>query len=319
LYSLLSDEPRPAGSIREKSGLSDDEFAASLEKLWIHGGALVDPEENAARGSTAWREPYETQRAHRKEQLERMMAFASGRGCRMLHLVGHFGDRRDSGDPCGICDQCAPSECIATSFGAPADAEVEVIAAAVDLLRERDGLTTGQLYKQAGEPAGLDRNRFECLLDGLVRSGMLKVSADSFVKDGRTIRFQRAWLTRTGGLAGIGDLRGVPVVEPLQPPPSKRKRSAGKKKARPAAAAPARDDSQPAVDDETLYAALREWRLGEARKRRTPAFRILPDRTLSAICRALPADEDELLDVPGIGPAKARKYGRKILEIVRSR
>jgi DNA topoisomerase-3 len=319
LYSMLSDDPRPAGVIRGKSGLSDDEFAAALEKLWIHGGALVDPEENTALGSAEWREPYETQRAHRKEQLERMMAFASGRGCRMLHLVRHFGDRRDSGTPCGVCDQCAPSECIAATFGTPADDEVEVIAATVDLLRERDGLTTGQLYKQAGEGAGLDRNRFECLLDGLVRSGMLNVSADSFVKDGRTIRFQRAWLTRSGGLAGIGDLRGVPVVAPLKPPPAKRKRSAGKKRTERPAGAASRGGTAPPVDNDDLFAVLKQWRLGEARKRRTPAFRILPDRTLSAICRALPADEDELLDVPGIGPAKARKYGSKILEIVRSR
>ncbi|MCK5438890.1 MAG: HRDC domain-containing protein, partial [Gemmatimonadetes bacterium] len=47
-----------------------------------------------------------------------------------------------------------------------------------------------------------------------------------------------------------------------------------------------------------------------------PAFRILGDRTLAAICRARPIDDDELLDVAGIGPAKASSYGRKILAVV---
>lgn len=66
-----------------------------------------------------------------------------------------------------------------------------------------------------------------------------------------------------------------------------------------------------------LFDELREWRLGEARRRRVPAFRILTDRVLAAICRARPSDEEELLDVSGIGPAIAKKHGRAILEVVR--
>jgi DNA topoisomerase-3 len=65
-----------------------------------------------------------------------------------------------------------------------------------------------------------------------------------------------------------------------------------------------------------LFEKLREWRLEEARRRRVPAFRILSDRTLAAICRARPVDEEELLEVAGIGPAKASSYGRKILAVV---
>jgi len=317
LYSHLSEIPRPSDEIRAAAGLGDDVFATALEKLWIHGGALVDPEENAARGRGDWRSPYEAQRDHRREQLERITGFAASRGCRMLHLVEHFGDRQDSGEPCGICDQCAPSDCLVTRFGEPAGVEIEVLAATLDLLRERDGLTTGQLYKQAGEGGGLDRNRFECLLDGLVRSGYVEVGADSFVKDGRTIRFQRAWLTRAGGLAGSDDLRRVPVVEEIKPPPAKRRASrSGKRKSAKAVAAAARPETALDGGEERLYTALREWRLSEARKHLTPAFRILSDRTLAAICRAKPSDLEEFLEVPGIGPAKMRKYGRKILEIV---
>jgi DNA topoisomerase-3 len=68
--------------------------------------------------------------------------------------------------------------------------------------------------------------------------------------------------------------------------------------------------------ESALFEKLREWRLEEARRRRVPAFRILGDRTLAAICRARPVDEEELLDVAGIGPAKASSYGRKVLAVV---
>jgi len=47
-----------------------------------------------------------------------------------------------------------------------------------------------------------------------------------------------------------------------------------------------------------------------------PAFHILTDRVLTALVRAHPSDEDELLDVVGIGPTLARKYGKKILNIL---
>jgi ATP-dependent DNA helicase RecQ len=66
-----------------------------------------------------------------------------------------------------------------------------------------------------------------------------------------------------------------------------------------------------------LVDALRQWRLDEARRQEVPAYCILPNRTLLAVVEALPASEDELLEVKGIGPTLADRYGLRILEIVR--
>lgn len=68
---------------------------------------------------------------------------------------------------------------------------------------------------------------------------------------------------------------------------------------------------------EKLVEALRQWRLAEARRQGVPAFHILSNRTLLAVVEALPASEDELLAVRGIGPTLTRKYGQRILELVR--
>jgi len=311
VWGALSKQPRPSEELRAAVGLDNEVFTTALEKLWIHRGALVDPEENAARGRPDWRAPYEAQLAHRHDQIERITTFASGRGCRMLHLVSHFGDQHDSGEACGTCDQCAPDECLVNSFRKPEGAEIEVLAAVLDLLRERDGLTSGQLHRQAAEGAGFERKRFEILLDGLVRAGLVEVLADSFEKGGKTIHFQRVWLTRPGRLAGRNGVDGVLVVREVAAPPRKRR-------ARAKTASPTVAKEQTSLDrDETaLFEKLREWRLAEARRRRVPAFRILGDRVLAAICRARPTDHDELLDVAGIGPAKAKSYGRKILAVV---
>jgi DNA topoisomerase-3 len=66
----------------------------------------------------------------------------------------------------------------------------------------------------------------------------------------------------------------------------------------------------------SLEGALRAWRTKEAKRRGLPAFRILTDRTLLGVVRARPADENELLDVTGIGPTLLDKYGRELLAIV---
>jgi superfamily II DNA helicase RecQ len=62
--------------------------------------------------------------------------------------------------------------------------------------------------------------------------------------------------------------------------------------------------------------ALRQWRKETSKRQRVPAFRVLTDRTLTALAATRPRDEDELLSVPGIGPHLARKYGQELLGIV---
>jgi len=311
VYAALGDEPRPAEALRTELGLEPDLFTTALEKLWIHRGALVDPEENAARGRNDWRQPYEAQRAHRHAQVEKMIRFAAGHGCRMIRLVEHFGDRHDSGSPCGICDACAPDESLATVYRGPTPNEIEDLAAIMSLLRTRDGATSGQLHQELGQATS--RGAFEALLIGLARSGLVEMRPDSFVKNGKTIRFQRAFLTRTGRMSRPGVEEAVQLAHPPAPSPSK---STTKTRAKPPASRS--EDYSVAMEpaDIRLFDELREWRLGEARRRRVPAFRILTDRVLVAICRARPADVDELLEVSGIGPAIAKKHGRLILKCI---
>ncbi|MGA2263330.1 MAG: HRDC domain-containing protein, partial [Acidobacteriota bacterium] len=69
--------------------------------------------------------------------------------------------------------------------------------------------------------------------------------------------------------------------------------------------------------DSRLEAALRVWRLIEARRRGVPAFRIFSDRTLRALATSRPATTRELLTVPGIGTSTVEKYGREIYRVLR--
>jgi superfamily II DNA helicase RecQ len=65
-----------------------------------------------------------------------------------------------------------------------------------------------------------------------------------------------------------------------------------------------------------IFEGLREWRRKEARRRRTPAFRILKDRTLREIATRQPATRDELLSIHGVGLRVLEKFADQILAVV---
>jgi DNA helicase-2/ATP-dependent DNA helicase PcrA len=68
--------------------------------------------------------------------------------------------------------------------------------------------------------------------------------------------------------------------------------------------------------DPVLFAALVEWRRNLARVSGVPAYVIFHDTTLKAIATGRPESPDALLDIAGIGPVKAQRYGEAILELL---
>ena len=74
--------------------------------------------------------------------------------------------------------------------------------------------------------------------------------------------------------------------------------------------------SAPPDSDSPLVASLRQWRLEQAREQGVPAYVILHDRALREIAALRPASPSALLAVPGIGVAKAQRYGDALLALV---
>ncbi len=70
----------------------------------------------------------------------------------------------------------------------------------------------------------------------------------------------------------------------------------------------------PANDE--LRELLRSWRRDTAATQRVPAFVVMHDTTLEALCRARPATLAELRAVPGIGERKLETYGHALLEVI---
>lgn len=80
---------------------------------------------------------------------------------------------------------------------------------------------------------------------------------------------------------------------------------------------PRRVTPMPSGDpDPDLLGELKTLRTRLAREQKIPAFCVFNDATLRELAVTTPATHDELLDVRGIGPAKAEKYGDAFLELL---
>ncbi|HUF77312.1 MAG TPA: HRDC domain-containing protein, partial [Thermoanaerobaculia bacterium] len=162
----------------------------------------------------------------------------------------------------------------------------------------------------------LDRKGFERLLGALSRAGLVALREDSFDKDGQTIRYRRAALTPEGqsAVAGRGDaLERLRLDAPIARKAKKKKLTRTRVAAAAARAKPAADLPPP---DPELADRLRDWRLEEARRRKVPAFVLFSDRTLEALATHRPGTRQELLEIHGIGPHKAKTLGEAILRII---
>lgn len=309
VYRALSEEPLSRQALERRLHLDEQTFEKALEKLWIHKGAIVDSEENVTRGDAGWRKPYALQREHRIAQLEAISRYTSTSNCRMLELVGHFGDQEDSRKPCGKCDVCAPDHCAVQRRRAPTRAEADALDGIIAALQARDGLATGKLWREMFEGSAIDRRKFEDLLGGLARAGYVGVYDDSFERDGEVITYRRASLTYEGRACRES------VAEHVQLTVAAPKTAAAKKEPKGRLAA-GKANKAPSIGAAALAEALKTWRLAEAKKRGQPPFTVFSNKALEALAIERPTSLDELLQVRGIGPKLVQRYGPQILAIV---
>lgn len=320
LWNLLGDQPQTNEQLLARMVTDDLVFEKSLEKLWIHGGAVVDLDQRITRGHDNWQPDYNSQREHKLAQLELITRYADSPVCRMLGLVRHFGDQADAKRLCGICDICAQDETLLQRYRKPSAAQLRNLDRILASLRKHGRQTSGRLHKALFENEEISRNEFEDLVAALARAALVRMIDDSFEKDGSTIRFR--WIEITPeGFSHEGSLE---EIVSLATPLPKKKAARKKKQSRKSTSRPSRSkraagsteagDDDPA--DEALLKALKEWRLKEAHRKRIPAFRILRDSVLVEIATIKPRSQADLLAIHGFGPTLAAKYGIKLLSLV---
>jgi RecQ family ATP-dependent DNA helicase len=308
IFRMLSEQPIRKEELQRRSHLMEEEFETAFEKLWIHGGAVSDWEENVVRGDAGWQATYEMQREHRRKQVELVLRFASSPQCRMSSLVRYFGDRSDRRTWCGMCDFCAPESAVAQVFRQAEQWEQEAAHMVLQAIAPGRPKSTGKLHSELYPRGNATRDEFEEVLTAIARAGLVEISNEVFEKDGRQIPYRMVKPTAEGVSVRPGD--DLPLLL-RQRPGTKTK--LGRKALHRRALAERAERKKP---DDALVMALRAWRFAEARQRKVPAFRIFSDRVLDEIAESRPESEDDLLLIRGIGSRLAGQFGAAILELV---
>ena len=323
IFKQLRADSQEKTTLEKRVKGNTDLFEKALEKLWIHGGAVIDYADNVSRGESNWQQSYVAHREQKRAQIDQVIRYAESNECRMSALVRHFGDFEDGETACGICDFCAPAQCVAQQFRPSTPVERAAVFQVIAALRAGDAKSSGKLHSQLFPEGAMGRDSFEEVLGAMARAGLVRLADAVFEKDGKQIPYRKASLTPLGH--SIDEQTPVEFVMKVAMPalvehkgkartdaPAKRKRHKQTEKRtrqRPAAAVHSESDLQ-------LEGALREWRRSEARRRGVPAFRIFSDKTLAVIAKQRPLTTQELLAISGIGIATVEKYGKEIYRLV---
>jgi superfamily II DNA helicase RecQ len=237
----------------------------------------------------------------------------------MSALVRHFGDHADGQKACGLCDFCAPQDCVAQQFREPTKVEQDAAQGVVKALRNGPSRSTGKLYGQLFPAEQVSRDEFEEVLAALARAGVLHATDAVFEKDGKSIPYRRVSLSQDGRELSADAEIEFTLKEVISPAKRHRRKRAAKPKKGTAkaqrSARAARAAETPAASSTALEEKLRAWRLAEAKRRGVPAFKILRNQSLRAIAQKPPAAPDDLLSIPGVGSATVKNYGAAICRV----
>ncbi len=256
---------------------------------------------------------------HRWSMFLELMRWAEGGTCRHDAILRYFGDEAETLAGCGRCDTCTALDEPEAANAADTATMVRKALSAVARTHDKFGLQAA-LNLLAGLP---DPRLARSGLDATKTFGILKDKSPEWILSLLRRCVTAGWVDFTTGdrpmvlltPAGKVVLFGDGPVRVLLPPDETARpktRAGGSGSKRKAAADPALDPA-----DAALFEALRARRLELARAGGVPPYVVASDRTLRELAELKPRNLAALEGIYGIGPAKAARYGKDLLAVLR--
>ncbi len=249
--------------------------------------------------------PPEQKRVER-QKLDAMLAYCESAQCRRVVLLNYFGE---DAAPCANCDVCNDPPQVWDGTVAAQKALSAALRTGqrfgaghlIDILRGKSTDKVRQFGHERlptfGVGADLDDMGWRSVFRQLLASGLLEADVQAY-----------------GALKLTAIARPVLKGETVL---NLRRRTARVKGKTPRSAASGKSGgSRTAQRDTPLFEALRAWRGEKAREQGVPAYVILHDRTLHELAVQRPQSLNALLQIPGIGLAKADRYGETLLALL---
>jgi ATP-dependent DNA helicase RecQ len=279
--------------------------------------------------------------AHKWNLFLELMRWAEGGSCRHDAILRYFGDEAETLDGCGRCDVCETlderAELTSRSGGEPEANPPRAEGARINeaapntpdpTLTVRKALSAvARVHKRFGLQAAVR------LLRGEADPRLEREGLDRTPTFGTLREHGEHWLTRllrrcvtAGWVDFTGDERPLVMLTPAGRAVMKGERPVrlllpreGDGKAAPRSG-PLRKAASPErpLDESggALFEALRAHRLRLARDQGVPPYVVASDRTLRELALLRPRTVGELMQVYGIGQAKADRYGDGFLGVI---
>ncbi|WP_300331655.1 DNA helicase RecQ [Accumulibacter sp.] len=249
-----------------------------------------------------------------RQKLDSMLAYCESAECRRIVLLNYFGETAAA---CGNCDVCLEPPIVWDGTIAAQKALSAALRTGqrfgaghlVDILR---GKLTDKVQQfdhnrlpTFGVGTELDEMAWRSVFRQLLVRGVLEADATAY----GALKLTDSARPILKGEIALELRRRLAPAKPRQ----KKTRTTG------LAGQPAKSSPLLAGQaDRTspLATRLRQWRADCAREQGVPAYVILHDSTLYELAGRRPASLAELLDVPGIGQAKAQRYGDQLLALL---
>ena len=244
----------------------------------------------------------EQQIAH--TQLRQMVQYAECATCRRIELLQYFGEKSDQ-ENCGGCDNClSPRD----TFDGTKDACT--VLSCVAQIRETSGFGVG-LNHVIAVLAGANTEKIR-------RWGHERLNAYGSGKD---LHSRPEWAAISRELIRLGYLQQItepfPILEITaqgqhflqepQPLMLTKPMCAPERKTAPAGVV---------AHDEMLFNHLRQLRKGLADERDIPAYVVFSDVALRQMAQDYPTNEQEFLQISGVGNRKLQEFGRIFMSAI---
>ncbi|HIW33431.1 MAG TPA: DNA helicase RecQ [Candidatus Paenibacillus intestinavium] len=234
----------------------------------------------------------ESRKSVQAAKLHTMMNYCRTDQCLQQYIVDYFGER--SVTPCGKC-----SSCLDTSEKIDRSLDAKMALSCVGRMKGRFGVTMAAKVLKGSQ----DKRLLASRLDQLSTYGLMRHYAEKEISDWLNWLVAEQYLVLSDGQYPVVNVteRALSVLNGTEAVWQRRR---GKVKQ---LLANSSQDASP------IFAKLKAWRKEQATKENIPPFMIFSDATLRLIAEAQPMNIEQLLDVKGIGQAKAAKYGEAVM------
>jgi ATP-dependent DNA helicase RecQ len=248
----------------------------------------------------------EEQKRVERSKLDALLAWCETAACRRTLLLRYFSEEAG---PCGNCDTCLDPPQMWDGTVAAQKAMSAALRTGqrfgaghlVDILRGKSTEKVEQFghanLPTFGAGADLDEAGWRSVFRQLLAAGLLHADAQAY----GALRLTDAARPVLKGEATLMLRKPLVRIRGKKPAPAGRRSGA---------------EVPLAESDSPLFDALRAWRAGLAREQGVPAYVILHDKTLRELATRRPASLDDLLGIPGIGQAKADRYGEALMRLM---